>query len=325
MKILKRTTLVKSPSTFTLLVLAAAWFCGCTTVQIYQSPVSEFQTAVNSANDAIRPYLLEVNNLNAKANLYDKVNLAQAWGTEDLKPGIPGAEIQVRLQALSTLASYANALGAMATSKDVDELGKAAKTLGTDVNGLSSTVSTLTAKRQAAGGQSGLARQAAKFDIGSPVQALVTLFGTLMIEHKEKKATEAAIINGEKPVNEILDLLKADLRALTLVDQVSYAAMQAGMVKTYNDARNKSDPQGLMALIDQFVADNNRILTLQALQVDSLLSDMKSAHAALVTFAKSSKKPKDLSQLSGQINVFTAHVKLFQDAVTSIEPLTHSK
>jgi hypothetical protein len=55
------------------------------------------------------------------------------------------------------------------------------------------------------------------------------------------------------------------------------------------------------------------------LQVDSLLSDMQSAYAALVTFAKSSKQPKDRADLAGQINVFTAHVKLFDDAIASIQ------
>jgi len=46
---------------------------------------------------------------------------------------------------------------------------------------------------------------------------------------------------------------------------------------------------------------------------------MASAHSALVTFAKSGKGPKDLSELAGQIDVFTAHVKLFADAIASVQ------
>jgi hypothetical protein len=293
------------------------WLCSCTTVAIYQTPISDFQIAVNAANDTIRPYLLEVNALNAKANLYDKLGLDEPWGTEDLRVGIPPEEIQVRLQALSTIASYANALSQVANSKDVDDLQQAAKTLGDDVNGLSTTIQGLTAKR-AKSGQSALSKQAATLDLSGPVASLVTLFGTLAIEHMQVKAIEAAISNGDPAISQLIDLLKADLRALTLVEDASYDAMRTGMVKVYEDARKTASPRELISLIDEFVAKNDSLVALRAIQIDSLLSDMQSAHTAMVTFAKSSKSPKDLSDLAGQINVFTAHVKLVDDVISSI-------
>lgn len=302
-----------------LFPLAAAVLCGCTTVKIYQNPIANFQTAVNSANGSIRPYLTEVNTLVVKANLYDKVGQGKPWGTEDLKAAIPQQEIQVRLQALSVIASYANALGAVANAGDVEALGQAAKTLGDDVNGLGATISGLASKRSANPGKSDTAKQAAALDLSGPVASLVTLFGTLAIEHAQRQAVEKAILDGEKPVGQLLDLLKADLQAITYVDDSSYAAMQTGMVLLYNEARTKTDPLGLMMLIDRFVADNNQLQVLRSMQIDSLLSDMKNAHTALVVFAKSSKTPKDLSDLASQIDVFTAQVKLVNDAVVSIQ------
>ncbi|SPE55148.1 exported hypothetical protein [Verrucomicrobia bacterium] len=299
--------------------LSGCWLCGCTTVSVYQTPVADFQKAVNTANDSIRPYLLGVNNLIAEANLYDKVGMGKDWGTEDLHAGIPPEEIQVRLQALSTIASYANALGAVANSTDVAQLGQAAQGLGDDVNGLNTTIQGLAAKRTARAGQGASANQAATLDLSGPVSSLVTLVGTLVIEGKQKAALEAAILNGDKPVAQLIELLRSDLRALALVDDASYGSIQTGMVKLYNDARGKTDPKSLIALIDDFVQKNNSIQTLRALQVDSLLSDMENAHAALVTFAKSRKGPKDLSDLAAQIDVFTAHVKLFADAIASVQ------
>lgn len=307
-----------------LVMFATTWLLGCTTVAIYQSPVAQFQTAVNSANDSIRPYLLGVNSLIAEANLYDKVALDKPWGTEDLKVGIPQDEIRVRLQALSTISSYANALGAVANSKDVDNLGPAAKTLGDDVNSLDNTIQGLAQTRNKNPGQTPLAKQAQSLNLSGPVSSLVTLVGTLVIEHKQKEAIESAILNGDKPINQLIDLLKADLQALTLVNDSSYDAMRTGMVKIYGDARKNTDPKDLVALIDQFVQEDNRIQTLRALQVGSLLSDMESAHTALVTFAKSRKQPKDLSDLAAQIDVFTAHVKLFNDAISSIQTASKS-
>jgi hypothetical protein len=290
-----------------LLLISGIACCGCVPVSVYQSPISNFQTAVLTANDSIRPYLLGINNLIAEGNLYDKVGMGANWGTEDLHAGIPPQDIQVRLQALSTIASYANALATVANAKDVDQLQQAAQTFGSDVKGLQSTVQQLAAKGKPS------------VDLSGPVSALVTLFGTLAIEHKQKAAIEAAILNGDQPVSQLIDLLKTDLRSVTVVDDTSYAAIQRGMVKLYNDARAKTDPKGLISLIDDFVQQNNRIQTLRALQVDSLLSDMEGAHAALVAYAKSGKGPKDLSDLAGRIDVFTVHVKLFRDAIASVQ------
>jgi hypothetical protein len=301
-------------------IMCGSWMLnGCTTVSIYQSPVTKFQTAVNTANDAVRPYLLGVNDLNAKANLYDKVMLNQPWGTEDLTNAIPAAEIQVRLQALSCISSYANALAAVATSKDVANLSQAAQSFGDSVNGLSTTLQGLSVARANNASPTPVAKQAAILNISGPVSALVTLVGTLAIEHAQTKAVETGILNGEKPINQLISLLKTDLQSLTLADDASYTAIKSGMVILYNNTRGKTDTKDLMPLIDQFIQDNDKIETLRALQIDSLLSDMQSAHTALVTFAKSGKSPKDLSELAGQIDVFTAHVKLFADAISSIQ------
>jgi hypothetical protein len=308
--------MLKRPIIFSGLIGAALLLGSCTTVSIYQDPVSKFQTAVNAANDSLRPYLLGVNNLNARANLYDKVLMDKPWGTEDLTNAIPAAEIQVRLQALSTIASYANALAAVANSRDIGNLTQAAQTLGDDVNGLSKTVQELATLRT---GGNPLAKQAATLDLSGPVSSLVALVGTLTVEHKQKEAIEAAILKGDQPINRLIGLLKNDLRSLTVMDNASYASIQTGMVFLYNNARNKTDPKALKDLIDQLVKENDSIQTLRALQADSLLSDMQSAYAALVAFAKSGKQTKDLADLAGPIDVFTAHVKLFDNAITSVQ------
>src|SRR5260370_3936566 len=182
--------MLKNLPRLVLMTFVGLSLCGCPTVSVYQSPVSDFQTAVNSANDSIRPYLLGVNNLIAEANLYDKVGMDKPWGTEDLHAGIPPEEIQVRLQALSTIGSYGNGLGAVANAKDVEQLAQAAKALGNDVNGLSTTFQGLAAKRSAGSGQGATAKQAATLDLSGPVSSLVTLVGTLVIEQKQKAAIE---------------------------------------------------------------------------------------------------------------------------------------
>ncbi len=150
----------------------------------------------------------------------------------------------------------------------------------------------------------------------------MTAFGTSFIQAKETAAVQKAILDGEKPISDLIGLLKADLRSLTLVENVSYDAMQAGMIKVYNEARSKASGQDLIALLNQLLQQVNGIETLRALQADSLLADMQSSHAALVKFAKSSKTPKDLADLAAQINIFTANAALFGNAVGSMQAAT---
>lgn len=291
---------------------------GCTTVSVYQDPVSKYQVAVNTANDAVRPYLVGVNELNVRANLYDKLALGRPWGNEDMTNAIPFQEIQVRLQAMQLLSDYANALAAVAGSKNVSDLQTAAKNMGDDVNGLKTTVVDLASARQAVL-PAGAAAQAAKLDLSQPISALTSLVGTMVIEHQERKAVETAILEGSKPINDLIHLLKVDLRSLSVVDSVAYAAIQSDSMFIYNEIRQKTDAKGAVDLMNQLIQENGRWQTLRALQIESLLSDVENAHNALVTFCKSSKTPKDLASLSSQIDVFAAQVKLFEDAINSID------
>jgi hypothetical protein len=191
--------------------------------------------------------------------------------------------------------------------------------MGDDVNGLKTTVVDLASVRRANGAANATASQAAKLDLSQPISALTALVGTMVIEHQQREAVEAAILDGNKPINDLIDLLKGDLKSLSVVDNVAYAAIQSDTVFIYNELRQKTDAKGSVDLMNQLIQENGRLQTLRALQIDSVLSDMEDTHNALVTFCKSGKTPKDLASLSSQIDVFTAHVKLFDDAIISID------
>ena len=286
--------------------------CGCTTVTVYQSPVAQFQTAVNSASDGVRTYLLGVNDVIAKGNLYDKVGTpitsGPDWVANDLAGGISADTIHLRLQALGTISAYANALGAMADSKDVANLGQAAKTLGDNVNSLSTTLAKADPKLDKLAG-----------NLGAPITSLVTLFGTLEIQHAQKAALEKAIINGSTNVDAIIDQLKVDLPKFAALIDTSENAIWQGKLRIYNVLRKNASPNALDSLINQCVADYGSISQLRQAQVTPLLANMENAHRALVVFAKSSKRPKDLSDLAGQINTFSANVQLFNAMLASVQ------
>jgi hypothetical protein len=190
---------------------------------VYQSPVAQFQTAVNSANDGVRTYLLGVNDVIAKGNLYDKVGTpitsGPDWVASDLASGISMDTIHLRLQALGTISAYANALGAMAESKDVANLGQAAKTLGDNVNSLSMTLAKADPKLDNLAGH-----------LGAPITSLVTLFGTLEIQHAQKAALEKAIIDGStnQKVQHMINKIAGVADVAAAVDNLLQEAIQLG-------------------------------------------------------------------------------------------------
>ena len=302
--------MIKQLTIFSGLICAAAVLGGCTTVNIYQDPVSKFQTSVNAANDAVKTYLLGVNDVIAKGNIYDKVRMTNNpdWDLSDLQGGIPANEIQLRLQALGTISAYANALGAIAQSKDVANLAQAAKSLGDSVNNLNTTIAGILPNKDPLASK-----------LGGPITSLVTFFGTIGIEHQQKEALQKGIIDGSTNVDAIIENLKVDLPKFSALIDASENAVWQGKLKIYNELRKSASPKDLDILINQFVADYDAVQTLRQAQVMPLLNAMENAHKALVVFAKSSKNPKDLSDLAGQINTFSANVELFNAALETIQ------
>ena len=290
--------------------------CGCTTVTQYQSPVTKFQLAVNSANDSIRPYLLSLNTLIAKANLYGKLRTGKPWGADDFSATIPPDEINLRLQALSTIASYANALGAVVTSGDDASLGQATETLCDHVASLHSTIESL-------GRTSNSTRESSsQLDLRKPVESLVSLFGKMAIERMQRQAIEKAIIDGAKPIGNVIESLRVDLRKLSDLHQTEYDTITGVLMWNYQMTREKADPKDLLALTDRFISDYQQIHASMALRADVLLGDMSNAHKALVAFARSEKLPKDLAGLSVQMDIFSAHAKSFNAAIESVQSAT---
>jgi hypothetical protein len=291
-----------------LLLAMAACFSSCTTVEIYQSPIAKFQSSVNAANDGIRTYLLDINALIAEGNLYDKISSGnqEDWKLKDVNSGIPDNLIQERLEALNAIACYANALGAVANSQDVAALNQAAENFGTNVDALSASIQSAAHSQYA-------------FQIGAPLASMVELFGTVEIEHIQRHVVERGIINGATNVEHIIQALKRDLPALAAVGAASESAIWDGKLTLYNQLRKQAAPREMEPLINQFLQDYNRVQQLRSLPINSLLDDLECANQALVSFAKSSKAPKDMTTLADQIDVFADHVKLFNHVLATIQ------
>jgi hypothetical protein len=300
---------------FTRLGMAflAMSLAGCGTVTVYQSPISKFQLAVNSADSGIRTYLLSVDDIVAKRHLYEKALTNTNWTIDDFKEGsISSAAIQVRIQALDTISSYANALNAVAESKDVSNLQQAAKVFGTNVNNLYGTLGKM-------------AGDSTPLNIQEPVTKLVTSVGTWLVENAQRNELEKAIIDGATSVDSIIAQLAVDLPKFAAVVSVNENGILERKLDIYNKIKTSTSPKDMDALISQLITDYHNMRALQSSDVGPLLTDMESAHKSLVAFARSKKTSKDLADLSARIDLFFSHVEVFNNALSSISPLSTSK
>ena len=305
---------MKRLSTFGGLVALMSALTGCATVTVYQPPISKFQSAVNSADSGIRTYLLSVNDIVAERHLYAKAtNPTNPWTLNDLTDGgISSQAIQARLQALDTVAAYANALNALAQSKDLSNLQQAARVLGTNANNLDYTLSKMSGDKN-------------PINIQAPVTQIVTLVGTLLVEKAQKDAVEKGISNGATNVDTIISELTIDLPKFSALVSVNEEGILVHKLDLYNQIKTTAKPQDMDSLISQLVTDYHNIRTLQTSDVGPMLTDMGNAHKALVVFAASDKTPKDLADLSSQIDVFTSHVELFNNVISSVVQVNTSK
>jgi prefoldin subunit 5 len=296
----------------TPLFVLLPFLTGCNTVTVYESPVTKFQTSVVVANEGIKTYLLGVNDVIARGNLYTVYHEKTNWVTGDFQAGIPDNELQLRLKALNTIANYANALATVVQSQDVANFQQAAKILGTNVDSLAATIGTLNPHAKYS------------LDLKDPVTSLATLVGTEVIQQKQTSAAKRAIIDGSTNVDAIIDKLKSDLPVIAIVVSTFEMQIWNGKLLEYDKVLKTASPEDVDSLIQRSLADYDSIKALENAPLLEVLDAMEDAHRALVVFARSPKRPKDLSDLASQIEVFSAQVQLFANALAAVQKSINS-
>ncbi len=89
-----------------LLIVLIFIFSGCSTSNVYKSPITQYQSAVNKTIVTIQPYFVELNSVETEYQLYSALRLDQEWGTQHLSTGIDSRQIAIRLSALQLISEY---------------------------------------------------------------------------------------------------------------------------------------------------------------------------------------------------------------------------
>ena len=278
---------------------------GCGAAKFYRAPVARFETGVNQTASTVEPYFIDLNRMESKYRLLDKVHDNKDWGTEDLAPRFSPEAIQIRVQALELIKKYARLLSDIAGSSAPKDYQEAADGLGKEVQGLADTVAKL-------GGAKGVPQ------IGDPLGKLVNFLGQIKIERERKKALQTAIRAGEEPINELIQLLREDTIAAAALWYQDLKQREAVLLPLYNAQRKSAaSPEDLESLINNFLDSGREADVISTLAIRQLFDDLQAAHNALVSFAKSGARPSGVAGLAAQIDVFAQQAQLVAQLVQS--------
>ena len=279
---------------------------GCVTAD-FREPVSNFTSGMATANAAINSYFVGMNDFERRLYLQRalrdptmRVEVVDASGRRTgLLPYFSAESIKARTDAVALLTVYGERLAALAGADAPARFNSGSTVLGANLGGLANTFSGLSG-----GGDATAARYT------GPIGQIVGIFGEMILERQRGRALKRAVNEGAPAVELILGQLELDLdgvvkplRDVGIAQELSSAALD------YNRRRptmSTADRRQALAEIDALAAGYQAAVTSNP---GEAVDGIRDAHAALVTFANSSRKPQDLAALVGAIETFNNRLK----------------
>lgn len=291
-------------------------FVGCATNK-YEVPVTSFQKSIDVAASSMGTYYRELNSFEREIYLDERVydpNLEVAWKDKEGKPTALGGRfgdesIQARLDCLTVLGIYGERLKALATTTAPERFAQGAQLMGENLLNLGERLKTLDPKIDTTA-----------FQYAAPIGTLVGVVGRMYLERKRDEMIRAAINDGAPAVNRILDLLEVDLNQRIMPLRTSGAKeLLFNRVAYYNDNRMKwSSPEARRQPLNDIGQAVERYHLVQSANPVGLVQAMREAHAKLVAYSGSAKKPENLAELVGALELFKNRVTEIANAIQQI-------
>jgi hypothetical protein len=280
----------------------------------YQVPIGTFQKSVNEATNTMGTYYHELNNFEREVYLSERLYNPKAEVFLQIK-GIPTPlagqfkeeSIQARLDALTLLGIYGDRLAALAGSQAPERFAQGVQVLGDNLTKLGERFQQLPIKVDTTA-----------FKYATPIATIVSVVGKMYYEARRNEAIRAALNEGAPKVNRVLDLLEVDLNdRIMLLQKTGTKEMLSYKITYYNENRNKSMEARRQMLNDIKLAAERYQLAKSSNPV-GLVQAVREAHAKLVAYANSSKKPENLAQLVSALELFKNRVNVIANAVKQI-------
>lgn len=281
----------------------------------FKEPISDFTASMSTANAAVGSYFLALNDFERSIYLEEALKdpTIQVGVSTNGKPtGLIGTfspeSIKARMDALSLLTVYGERLAALAGADAPARFNAGSAVLGQNLSSLANTFNGLAGK-----GDSSAAAYT------GPIATILGVFGEMVLDAKREAALVRAINEGAPAVDKILNQIELDLiTVVTPLQATGALANFQGTVAYYNTNRTTlpySEREVLLKKIGQQAQLYQDTVSLQPAEA---IDSIRDAHAALVAYANSPRKPQDLTALVAALETFNNRL---EPVVNSINEL----
>ena len=286
----------------------------------YKAPIETLQKTTAEATKAISAYYKALNQ--QERDLYFLtllVNPAQRVEEVDVKGKVTPlladsfdpAAVQARIALMTKLAAYADQLSALAGNDSPKELRTNLMALGSSLENVQTSFASLARNH----GDD----QAAVYL--SPIATLIAIVGEAALTKRRDKAIKQAILQGEAPINQILDFLTKDLdRYVLLAQKTGDDQKLTQLMVAYNSIANrKTLPRDeLKKRLDEIQRAAEQVQITRTTRPSDVLRALKKAHVALVGVAK---ETATFQQFQTTVLAYETQVDQFLQAAQRINEL----
>ncbi|MBO0950993.1 hypothetical protein [Fibrella forsythiae] len=304
------------PIVITCYLIAASSACQ----QVYKAPIDTLQKSTADATKAITIYYNALNQqerdlyfLTLLLNPTQRVEEVNAQGKETplLANSFDPVAIQARVALIGQLATYADQLSALAGNDSPQTLRTNLIQLGTSLEVVQTNFSDLAHNR---GDEQATAYLA-------PLTTLIAVVGEAALIKKRDKAIKQVILQGETPINQILDFLTKDLDKYVFLAQLTGDDQKlTQLIVAYNAMANrKAVPRDeLKKRLDEIQRAAEQLRLTRTNRPSDVLRSLKKAHISLVGVAK---QTATFQQFQSSVLSYETQVDLFLKAAQRINEL----
>lgn len=295
------------------ITIAATAVSGCATSESYLPAIAKFRTATEQTAEAMKPYFLEMNRAQRREALARARRDDQPLALRDLQPLIDPAGIQVRVEATALLNAYARGLADAAGAKSVDDATKSLRQLGTRLQGLAKTLSTIDQRQAPPPPELSPARYL------PPVTALVSLVFEALEKRQQERDLRDAILAGAERVRAILTLLAEDVEIVYVWRRDKLRVVLDARIKEYEKRLPTLTVQERWSMLQEIEAVASELEALESSRPVDLVRAQREAFEALVAFAQSPKTPQTLADLAEKVETYAAKAGDALDALRALQ------
>jgi len=301
---------------------------GCFGETVVLKQVDEFQSSVRAGAEATMLYFKEVNTQNRRLyymllSLYPACvagsQLDTSCGAFGSEPGdsplkiaqIPEDSLNARISLLNALASYAKALGDLASDSSPENFAKGIQEVETNFGSLNAQFEKLTGRTSAID---------SNIDTKyiTPISTIVKILGSEYLASRKWSAVRTAILQGKPQVEVLLTSLERDLTVANYIVPVNERRARSNLISYYNANRGKLTLDQRKSLLSDIEKARINFEAFAANDPAEVIKLMRKAHDKLVALAADGGTPKSIGELKAVLDLYIDRILAFRNAVAII-------